>query len=415
MVDNDVEDDRDKVNKMRLKTNKVNLIQALNVDEEFLSDLMRNKVIYYEEAIETMKGKSREERAKLLINCLINKTHAKKDWYTRFRSLLQQKNYNSLIIFLDNTIIKKPKFISKFQGTFYNHHHQDSMDSQFLSSEINYQINSFRSANSIRSININIHDISEKNFDYLLKRLPTYSSKPIYLIKELESSKDAEDTKQLALEHETFDAFKKLELLYSLYQSDRDSFKDSFFLDTKIVRNVLNSFYPHLNMKYYRHLYDTFNIDILKFLSDNLVERLRMQKIIRLTFYSSLDELVHKLVWVLIRNEKFSFANEVLIEFISYINFLDDYLDKINNENNNLNKDVSASSSNDTNILLTAKFYALTNLVIVKNNLYEFKTSYDIFNRAIDLMEQCERSKYNYFSFQSEFYKSYFILKMTKK
>ena len=108
MVDNDVEDDRDKVNKMRLKTNKVNLIQALNVDEEFLSDLMRNKVIYYEEAIETMKGKSREERAKLLINCLINKTHAKKDWYTRFRSLLQQKNYNSLIIFLDNTIIKKP-------------------------------------------------------------------------------------------------------------------------------------------------------------------------------------------------------------------------------------------------------------------------------------------------------------------
>ena len=135
--ESDMEDDRDKVNKQRLKVNRVNLFQALNVTDEMLSELMSAKVIHYEEAVDIMSGATREEKAKRLINCLISKKHARKDWYKLFRNMLTKRNYNNLVIFLDNTIIKKPKFATQFQGRFSRavQFSDNTLESQILNSD----------------------------------------------------------------------------------------------------------------------------------------------------------------------------------------------------------------------------------------------------------------------------------------
>ena len=237
----------------------------------------------------------------------------------------------------------------------------------------------------------NVHEFTDRNFESLLKRLPTYSHLPVYLLKELEQSKSSDDLKQIDVENHAFDSFKKLELLYSLYQSDRNAFKDTFFLDTNVVKNIFDSTQAHVYMKYYRYLFDNFSIDLIQFFTDNLVERLKAEKVIRLGFYSSLDELIGKLLWTQIRNDKFESANELLTEYLKYLDFLDTYLTRINSENNSVNKDVDNKRSK--NILLASKFFALAHMVIVKNNLYNFKDTLDTFNKAVDVMKQCSESR----------------------
>lgn len=189
-------------------------------------------------------------------------------------------------------------------------------------------------------------------------------------------------------ESEAFDSFKKLELLYSLYKIDKEPFKDSFLLDTFIAFKILNSYNSHMHMKYYKSLVDKYDIDMLKFLKDFLIEHLKSEKVIRLKLYESLDELVYKLTWTLIRNEKFEYAESLLEEYSKYLEFLQEYLRNLNEENNNLNK----NPVKNINSILSIKFYALTNLIIVKNHLMKFKEALITFEKANILLEQLKNS-----------------------
>lgn len=136
--------DQNKANIMRLKVNKVNLLQKLDPDDDLITRLISVKVITYEEAASIMSARGREEKARNLIMTLIGKYESsssssllmnqsslstakttdssrtnktlKKDWYYLFRKALHEQGYNELVTFLDNTIITKPKFAEKFSS-----------------------------------------------------------------------------------------------------------------------------------------------------------------------------------------------------------------------------------------------------------------------------------------------------------
>jgi hypothetical protein len=390
------EDDRNKINIQRLKVNKVNIFQALNVDDELLSELINSKVLHYNEAIEIMSAGSREERAKSLVNCLIARQHSTKNWYKLFRNLLIKRNYNNLVVFLDNTIIKKPTFAVKTQGRFSRNTQPqiEQIDSQIISTgdfstttTTNY--NNFRTSLSIASTGkssytMNVNDFNEKDYEYLAKKFPPLTHRPIYLLKELEQSKSRDDLKQIELESEAFDLFKRVELFFSLFQSDQEAFKDSFFLDTIICKNLFDFSHPHLYMKYFRHLFDNFSIDLVNFFTDGLIERLKQEKILRLKFYASVDDLVNKLVFIQKKNEKFECANELLSEYLRYLDFVEIYLKKLNTENNSVNKENDTSK----NALLASKFSALCQMVVVKSHFYNFEATLNAFNKALDFMKK---------------------------
>jgi len=141
-------------------------------------------------------------------------------------------------------------------------------------------------------------------------------------------------------------------------------------------------------MKYYKNLADKYEIDMLKFLKEFLVEHLKSEKVIRLKLYESLDELVYKLTWTLIRNTKYTYARQLLKEYLNYLDFLADYLKNLNEENNNLKKDTVKSFSS----ILSIKFYALSNLVIVNSYMMDFKKAFALFNEANMLLDQIKKS-----------------------
>jgi len=212
---------------------------------------------------------------------------------------------------------------------------------------------------------------------------------PEGFINELKTSKSNEDDlKQVSKESEAFDSFRKLELLYSLYLTDKEAFKDTFLLDTFIAFKILNSYNSHMHMKYYKNLADKYEIDMLKFLKEFLVEHLKSEKVIRLKLYESLDELVYKLTWTLIRNTKYTYARQLLKEYLNYLDFLAEYLKNLNEENNNLKKDTVKSFSS----ILSIKFYALSNLVIVNSYMMDFKKAFVLFNEANMLLDQIKKS-----------------------
>jgi len=352
---------------------------------------MKRRLLYFNEARDIMLGLSREERVKNLIECLMTRTHSRKDWYLQFRMLLIEKNYKDLVIFLDNTIVAKPKLASKLNKNFEPNCQTESQ----ISTDSHMDFNKSRDLHGIykafclkiKSETMNSFD--EKKFASLLENLPTYSTMPEGLINELKLNKHNEDDlKQVGKESEAFDSFRKLELLYSLYSIDKDSFKDTFLLDTFIAFKILNSYNSHMHMKYYKNLADKFEIDMLKFLKEFLVEHLKSEKVIRLKLYDSLDELVYKLTWTLIRNTKYIYAKQLLIEYMNYLNFLEDYLKNLNEENNNLNKDTDKSFSS----ILSIKFYALSNLVIVYSYMMDFKKAFTAFNEANSLLEQIKKN-----------------------
>jgi hypothetical protein len=73
--------DRDNSNLMRIKVNRVNMMQTLKIDDDFLSNLMKRRILYFEEARGIMAGRSREEKVKNLIECMMTRAHTRKDWY----------------------------------------------------------------------------------------------------------------------------------------------------------------------------------------------------------------------------------------------------------------------------------------------------------------------------------------------
>ena len=91
--------DREKANIMRLRVNRLNLVQKIE-PSEVLPKLVKYKVVERIEAESASSGRTREDRARNLIDLLITKEHFQKDWYNHFRNILQDCNYKELVVFL---------------------------------------------------------------------------------------------------------------------------------------------------------------------------------------------------------------------------------------------------------------------------------------------------------------------------
>ena len=92
--------------------------------------LIKTRIIYYEEALEIMRGRNKEEKAKRLIDTLINReSPTRKDWYNQFRNFLVKRKYSDLIVFLDNTIIRKPASLTASDNSRTSQRNQPSQTS----------------------------------------------------------------------------------------------------------------------------------------------------------------------------------------------------------------------------------------------------------------------------------------------
>jgi hypothetical protein len=384
--------DMNKAYLIRLKVNRVNLIQSLRIDDDLLSNLMKQRLIFYKEASDILQGESREDKARKLVDCLITKKHQRKDWYVQFRNMLVDRNYKELVIFLDSTIINyKPKFLQKFENqvTINQDSQISNSDSQFDMSKSD-DLKLIYKACSQQVKAIDMSSLSEKDLDPLLDPLPTHvwNMKPNGLMNDLEKSGDQDDLGQIQSENDEFNAVRRLEALYSVYLADPESLNGSLFLDTHVAYNILNSYNIHMHSKYYKSLACKFNIDILKFLKDCLIEYFKSEKIIRLRLFKSVDDLVHKLTWTLFRNEKYDLASKILEEYLKYFDFIERYMSKLNSENNNLNQETAKS----LNSLLSEKFKAYSTLLIAKLNLFEFDKSAILIEKTNALIETLNKS-----------------------
>ena len=373
--------DVDNVNRVRLKVNRVNLVQTIKVDDELLSELRQFGLIDSVEHLSILKNSSQEEKIRFLIDCLATRKHTRKDWYIVFRKVLIEKNYTDLITFLDNTIIKKPKFVKKFYSSSTRTMFTNATNNEFFSGNL-VSVNNFANSeesfqlktNRTNTINI-FENFNENNFEALQKKFPTYSVKPNALFAELEVSKDSNDQKQLVLENECFELFQKLELIYSLHKSN----KSLFILDTQTFKKVLNPKHTHYYMKYFKNLVDLVKIDLSKYLKDHFLEKLREEKILKLKHFTKLDDLVFNFVSFLTKNDKYEHADEILLEYLKYLNFVQKETEKSQLEN-----------KNDDKILLdlyASRFLTFSYSIIVKNNLFDFKSSLEIYDKAYRLLK----------------------------
>ena len=237
---------------------------------------------------------------------------------------------------------------------------------------------------------INADNLDEKNLDPLLENLPSYVTKSYAFFSDLACSDDIDDIKQLDFENEEFDSFRKFEILFSIYLTDPSSLNESLFLDTHIAYNILSSTNAFMHNKYYTSLMNKYDIDLLKFLKNCLIEYFKAEKILRLRLFKSIDELVYKLSFVLFRNEKYEYAIELLLEYLNYLEFIESYLLKINTENNNLNHETLKSF----NLLLIEKFNAYSSLLVAKLNLFDFVNTSALIQKTNDLFEILNKSKF---------------------
>ncbi|XP_052277538.1 uncharacterized protein LOC127876389 isoform X2 [Dreissena polymorpha] len=104
----------DKQNVMRLRINRIALVQELRV-EHILNHLIDTQVLSEEDLKKIHAGSSHSDKARILVDLLPGKgQHI--DWYRSFREALQnpeaaqdiKKRYRLLVDFLDNTVIHRP-------------------------------------------------------------------------------------------------------------------------------------------------------------------------------------------------------------------------------------------------------------------------------------------------------------------
>ena len=113
--------DRDTANASRLRINRIALIQQLDT-EELIPKLLQAEILSSNEDVEYINlGTSRIDRARRLIDCLLDEEGKQiqrpTNWFLLFRGILLQNAsvYSKLITILDNTIIRTPE-ISKMSS-----------------------------------------------------------------------------------------------------------------------------------------------------------------------------------------------------------------------------------------------------------------------------------------------------------
>lgn len=362
----------DEANLNRLKINRINIVQTLEVNDDLITELVKQKIIDYEKAAQIMSEKGRENKAKGLVDSLlhIKRDELRKDWYIKFREILLDRHYSNLVTFLDNTIIKKPKFVEKISSLSIN------SAPELKSSQIFLQPESESDYNPVQNPNSNL--------------VPSLLVRPEYLFEQLKASKDINDLTQLDIELDVFYFIKNLEGLYLMLKSKEEQYKDTFLLDTPDCKNVLNLSSSFMVIKYFKALRKHFDIDLLKFMSQSLIDYFNQSKVIRLSYYDCLDELVFKLCWSLIRNERNDLADEMLHEYLNHLEFLDTYVNRINAENNLISaKNKTQPIYNSKELVLTSRFYAYSNYIVVKANLFDFDSCWLMLDKAQEILNTC--------------------------
>jgi hypothetical protein len=114
--------DRDSANATRLRVNRIELIQQIDT-QELIPKLIRAHIISPDHDVQYInQGTSKIDRARRLIDCLLEKgiDHADRpvNWFSLFRNILLENSsvYGNLVNTLDNTIIRKPDSIQRSQG-----------------------------------------------------------------------------------------------------------------------------------------------------------------------------------------------------------------------------------------------------------------------------------------------------------
>jgi len=104
--------DRDSANATRLRVNRIALIQQIDT-QELIPKLIHSNIISADHDFQYInQGTSKIDRARRLIDCLLNKDsehiHRPANWFLLFRSILLENSsvYQNLVTTLDNTIIR---------------------------------------------------------------------------------------------------------------------------------------------------------------------------------------------------------------------------------------------------------------------------------------------------------------------
>lgn len=121
--------DRDTANATRLRVNRIALIQQLDA-QELVPKLVRSRILSVNHDVQYInQATSRIDRARRLIDCLLNPISIGKEaergerpanWYLQFRSILleNQSVYGDLVTALDNTVIRVPEFAKRTGDAF---------------------------------------------------------------------------------------------------------------------------------------------------------------------------------------------------------------------------------------------------------------------------------------------------------
>ncbi|XP_069127253.1 LOW QUALITY PROTEIN: amyloid protein-binding protein 2-like [Argopecten irradians] len=104
----------DRQNVMRLRINRIALVQELKIDH-IIGALIEHNVINNSDQRKISHGTTHADKARILIDLLPSKTNIP-DWYNIFRDTMMnpdagpevRKRYRSLVEFLDNTVIHRP-------------------------------------------------------------------------------------------------------------------------------------------------------------------------------------------------------------------------------------------------------------------------------------------------------------------
>jgi hypothetical protein len=321
----------DKANIMRLRINRVNIIQTIETPQ-ILAKLLSLKVININELDQINTGSTRQDKARNLIDCLITKKHTQADWYVKFRNVLQECSYRDLAVFLDNTILsqihqgpsKTTPTVAHSNGAATDNNSGAQMPYKFRDPDNMMQLYNEVDGDNLINSDYNQLSVPPANShgpvdhsDSVDANLKLFSMKPNALIELLAKSTDPDDLKQIDDEMGAYSAMMKLESLYLMYINGGQALGKHLFLDTDVASSVIKSAKLHFCIKYFKHLQEAYSIDLLKYLSDTLMKLFRHNANTPYKNFENTYDLVSRLSSMFRTFENHVLALNTLTEFLN--------------------------------------------------------------------------------------------------
>uniref|UniRef100_A0A2C9LM96 CARD domain-containing protein n=1 Tax=Biomphalaria glabrata TaxID=6526 RepID=A0A2C9LM96_BIOGL len=342
----------DRQNVMRIKVNKVAIVQDLRV-EHVTSPLLEKGVISEKDLQKIENGRTPQDRARILVDLLPTKSK-NTDWYKHFRDSLQnpdaspetRKRYKHLVDFLDNTVIHRPTSqAGRFRYTntqstrslppIYSQTDQTSTTLQhypplpdIASKETSHEERTPNDLQNPEKKDVKVK-VGHQNMTlvkgFFHQWLPTPDNFKSHLeipqshLDQLMSSSNPHDTQLIEMEKLAVENLKKVELISALAQ--RKQLPLGFELCMcDAIQDILNS--PdlfHLYMKYLPAL-EAAEISLVTNLQSSFVS------VLQLLESSSTSDIVNqatqlglKLSHFLLTINKFSEAESTLVSIINFL------------------------------------------------------------------------------------------------